>query len=130
MELGPSPGTCESSPNSGPAWPSWSRSRPARNWPGSPSARRAPRNRWPNWPASGDGFGTGEERLAELAAGRWPTLLASGGLAGFEPIPEVLECLWQPLCRLDDDVGAADAVQAWLHERNLCQAQDHFYWQS
>ncbi|MGV8287172.1 T3SS regulon anti-activator ExsD domain-containing protein, partial [Pseudomonas aeruginosa] len=21
-------------------------------------------------------------------------------------------------------------VQAWLHERNLCQAQDHFYWQS
>ncbi|MCR3846949.1 T3SS regulon anti-activator ExsD family protein, partial [Pseudomonas aeruginosa] len=25
---------------------------------------------------------------------------------------------------------AADAVQAWLHERNLCQAQDHFYWQS
>ncbi|MCR3833264.1 T3SS regulon anti-activator ExsD family protein, partial [Pseudomonas aeruginosa] len=23
-----------------------------------------------------------------------------------------------------------DAVQAWLHERNLCQAQDHFYWQS
>ncbi|MDN9032333.1 T3SS regulon anti-activator ExsD domain-containing protein, partial [Enterobacter hormaechei] len=22
-----------------------------------------------------------------------------------------------------------DAVQAWLHERNLCQAQDHFYWQ-
>ncbi|HHZ8242949.1 TPA: T3SS regulon anti-activator ExsD domain-containing protein, partial [Pseudomonas aeruginosa] len=22
------------------------------------------------------------------------------------------------------------AVQAWLHERNLCQAQDHFYWQS
>lgn len=48
----PSPGNCESSPNSGPAWPSWSRSRPARNWPASPSARRAPRNRWPNWPAS------------------------------------------------------------------------------
>ena len=77
------------------------------------------------------------ETASALAKSAWPnwqrgmaTLLASGGLAGFEPIPEVLECLWQPLCRLDDDVGAADAVQAWLHERNLCQAQDHFYWQS
>ncbi|KSO81655.1 ExsD [Pseudomonas aeruginosa] len=77
------------------------------------------------------------ETASALAKSAWPnwqrgmaTLLASGGLAGFEPILEVLECLWQPLCRLDDDVGAADAVQAWLHERNLCQAQDHFYWQS
>ncbi|HHK2703473.1 TPA: T3SS regulon anti-activator ExsD [Pseudomonas aeruginosa] len=77
------------------------------------------------------------ETASALAKSAWPnwqrgmaTLLASGGLAGFESIPEVLECLWQPLCRLDDDVGAADAVKAWLHERNLCQAQDHFYWQS
>ncbi|MGV8546238.1 hypothetical protein ACV35P_30455, partial [Pseudomonas aeruginosa] len=31
---------------------------------------------------------------------------------------------------VDDDVGAEDAGQAWLHERNPCQAQDHFYWQS
>ncbi|KSP33454.1 T3SS regulon anti-activator ExsD domain-containing protein [Pseudomonas aeruginosa] len=69
------------------------------------------------------------EELARVAKCQARTQ-EQGGLAGFEPIPEVLECLWQPLCRLDDDVGAADAVQAWLHERNLCQAQDHFYWQS
>ncbi len=58
------------------------------------------------------------ETASALAKSAWPnwqrgmaTLLASGRLAGFEPIPEVLECLWQPLCRLDDDVGAADAVR-------------------
>ena len=42
------------------------------------------------------------ETASALAKSAWPnwqrgmaTLLASGGLAGFEPIPEVLECLWQ-----------------------------------
>lgn len=126
----PSPGNCESSPNSGPAWPSLE-----------PEQAREELARVAKCQART------QEQVAELAGkletasalakSAWPnwqrgmaTLLASGGLAGFEPIPEVLECLWQPLCRLDDDVGAADAVQAWLHERNLCQAQDHFYWQS
>lgn len=56
-------------------------------------------------------------------------LLADGKLDGFSPVPLALISLWEPLIRLDADANAADAVQHWLHERSLCQAQDHFYWQ-
>ena len=74
--------------------------------------------------------------ISEQARHAWPNwhqgvavLLADGKLDGFSPVPLALISLWEPLIRLDADASAADAVQHWLHERSLCQAQDHFYWQ-
>ena len=74
--------------------------------------------------------------ISEQARAAWPNwhqgvavLLADGKLDGFSPVPLALISLWEPLIRLDADASAADAVQHWLHERSLCQAQDHFYWQ-
>ncbi|WP_347902467.1 T3SS regulon anti-activator ExsD domain-containing protein [Pseudomonas purpurea] len=75
--------------------------------------------------------------ISERAREAWPNwhqgmavLLADGKLDGFAPVPVVLASLWEPLAKLDEDAHAADAVQHWLHERSLCQAHDHFYWQS
>ncbi|MFJ2481333.1 T3SS regulon anti-activator ExsD domain-containing protein [Pseudomonas sp. NPDC087598] len=75
--------------------------------------------------------------ISEQARLAWPNwhqgmavLLADGKLDGFAPVPVVLTSLWEPLAKLDEDAGAADAVQHFLQERNLCQAHDHFYWQS
>lgn len=75
--------------------------------------------------------------ISDQARQAWPNwhqgmavLLAKGKLDGFAPVPLVLASLWEPLAKLDEDAHAADAVQLWLHERSLCQAHDHFYWQS
>ncbi|MGE7956978.1 T3SS regulon anti-activator ExsD domain-containing protein [Pseudomonas sp. NPDC089530] len=75
--------------------------------------------------------------ISERAREAWPNwhqgmavLLADGKLDGFAPVPVVLASLWEPLAKLDEDAHAADSVQHWLHERSLCQAHDHFYWQS
>ncbi|MFJ2713791.1 T3SS regulon anti-activator ExsD domain-containing protein [Pseudomonas sp. NPDC087346] len=75
--------------------------------------------------------------ISEQAREAWPNwhqgmavLLADGKLDGFAPVPVVLASLWEPLAKLDEDAHAAHAVQHWLHEHSLCQAHDHFYWQS
>jgi len=75
--------------------------------------------------------------VSERAREAWPNwhqgmavLRAEGKLDGFAPVPVVLASLWDLLVKLDEDALAADSLQHWLHERGLCQARDHFYWQS
>ncbi|MGY3903972.1 T3SS regulon anti-activator ExsD domain-containing protein [Aeromonas lusitana] len=70
-----------------------------------------------------------EERL-QLAWPAWYARQAQGGdPALLMPVPIELGTFWQSLRALPEQPAAAKILHAWLVERGLALAQDHFYWQ-